>query len=277
MSIETENRIKIECPNCGAVYAYPYEKLESQLSVHCQNCGKKLEFEREELEAYPRVTVSDEHEKYIPWSKRREIEDESSKTGIPRLLLHGFAFWVVFGPASLIWIPLILIAAAFGGIIGLILLLLAQLVFAGFINLGLGRYLWEIHCKDDWVNLLAHGFVLLLVLDAIMLVVFVINAAAIRGNFALFVFLQLLQLIVLAPIYGYVGRWIALQFEIDTEEDSLEQIDTSRRATCPNCGATYSYDESVVDSKGNVGCQNCGEDFAFLKEPVPSSSEDELS
>lgn len=246
------------------------------MHVHCQNCGKKLEIEREKIDTYSKVTVSDEPEEYVPWDKRKDTEEGLSASEIPRLLLHGFAFWVVFGPASLIWIPLILIAAAFGGIIGLILILLAQLVFAGFINLSLGHYLWEIHCKDDWKHLFAHGILLSVVLDAIMLVLFVINAAAIRINVVLYVLLQLLQLIVLTPIYGYAGWWIALQFEIGTEEDTSRQIDTSRRAICPSCGATYSYDESSVDSEGNVRCQNRGEEFAFPEEPVPSTSVDEL-
>lgn len=225
MNTESSFRTKIKCPNCGAVYAYSDKKLESDASLHCQNCGRRLEIDKETLEDFPKVATSDEPEVYIPWNERHDTDEEHPWQDIPRLLLHGFAFWVVFGPASLIWIPLIAISLLVGGILGLILILLAQLIFAGAINLGLARYLWEIHCKDDWKNLLAHGFLLLFVLDAIMLITFVVNITAIQINEALFILLQLLQLIVYAPIYGIAGQWIALQFEIKTEDRS-QQIDT---------------------------------------------------
>jgi len=63
----------------------------------------------------------------------------------------------------------------------------------------------------------------------------------------------------------------------DEDEDEDEESEDCYATTCPNCGETVYFDESVLD-EGEVLCPKCGEKLEFdrsdLEETTPEDSSD---
>jgi len=274
---ESGNKIRIECPHCGASYLYSRQQIADSGVVTCQNCNKPLEARTDEGTILPKAMPLEEREEdYVPWGKRPENIGKSIFQDLPRLFAHGFVLTLIFGVGSLFWIFFLVFFIGFGSIIGLVLGVALMFILTGWINMGLSGYFWSIKSRPDWKALLGHGFALLALLEIVGIPILLLNLMRLMIELVLYIMLQLVILIVYTPIYGFIGRTVALHFEEGKEYEMGEPSETVRRAKCPNCGATYFYEMSSVDSEGRIQCQNCGARFNFPEGPVPSGVGAEL-
>lgn len=225
----------------------------------------------------PKVMPLEEpEEEYIPWGKRPENVERSIIQDLPKLFAQGFLLTLIFGLGSFFWIFFLAIFIALGSIFGLVIGIMAMLILAGWINMGLSGYFWSIDAKPDWKALLGHGLALLVLIVVVGIPILIVNFIRATLDLTLYILLQFLFLIVYTPIYGFIGRFVALHFEKGKVYDMGKPSKTARRAKCPNCAATYFYDESSVDSQGKIQCQNCGTRFNFPEGPIPSGIGSEL-
>jgi len=254
MSIIHEDRFSVTCVNCGARYIYRSENINANGQVQCQNCGKWVTAEG--------VPVAGEHppvgelESYIPWNKREQkVENE-----IPRLLAHGFIYSLLALAIYFIFIIMLVIFASIGGFIGIIIALLVLAEMIGGVNIALADALWQIKCRPGQISLLGHGGLLFLFLFITGLMGFPLTTILAMMGFAFYIIGQLLYLLIFSLIDGFVCRFVALQFEIGTD-DERPLAEGYLSATCPHCNSRYSYSPSSIDEKGTVACQNCTHRF----------------
>lgn len=250
MAIIHEDRVSVTCANCSARYTYRLENINAYGQVQCQNCGKWV--------TAVGVPIADEKspvgelDSYIPWNKREQkMENE-----IARLLAHGFIYSLLSLAIYFIFLMMLGIFAIVGGYIGIIIALLVLAEMIGGLNIALASALWEIKCRPGQGNLLGHGglLILFLLMTGLLGLPLAITLAMIGP--ALYIVSQLLYIFIFSLIDGFVCRFVALQFEIGTDDGS-SSTEGYLYATCPHCNSRYAYSPSSIDEKGTVACQNC--------------------
>ncbi|MFW9958970.1 MAG: hypothetical protein ACFFCT_12940 [Candidatus Odinarchaeota archaeon] len=250
MAIIHEDRFSVTCANCGARYTYRSENINANGQVQCQNCGKWVTAVGVPL-AGERPPVG-ELESYIPWNKREpKVENE-----IPRLLAHGFIYSILSLAISFIFMMMLVIFAIFGGFIGIIIALLVLAEMIGGVNIALADAVWQIKCRSGQVSLLGHGGLLFLFLLITGILGLPLAFSLAMMGYSLYIISQLLYLFIFSLIDGFVCRFVALQFEIGTD-DGRSLAEGYISATCPHCNSRYAYNSSSIDEKGTVACQNC--------------------
>lgn len=83
---------------------------------------------------------------------------------ILRCFLHGILFSSLYFVLWIVWEVLFVILTFVSLVIGFIIGLFVLCLLIGFLNSILTELIWDISIKSDWQSLLAHGFVLLIVL-----------------------------------------------------------------------------------------------------------------
>jgi hypothetical protein len=127
---------------------------------------------------------------------------------------------VIFIVLSIGWAVLLVFLMLIGFIIGLIIGFLILLFLIGGLNVVLTDEIWNIHTKDDWKSLLAHGFVLFIALifahvPGILINLVVPSLATIIAVFIVYCFSD-----------GYVSKKIAEFYEItDDETNEITEYD----------------------------------------------------
>jgi len=254
MAIIDKEKVSVTCVNCGARYIYRAENINANGQVQCQNCGKWVTAEGVSLTGeHPPVVKS---ESYIPWNKREQkVENE-----IPRLFAHGFIYSLLALVIYFIFIMMLVIFASIGGFIGIIIAFLVLVEMIGGVNIALADALWQIKCRSGQSNLLGHGALLFFFLLITGLMALPLTIILEMMGFALYIIGQLLYLLLFSLIDGFACRFVALQFEIGTDNERLS-VEGYVSATCPHCNSRYSYNPSSTDEKGTVACQNCARRF----------------
>ena len=114
-----------------------------------------------------------------------------------KYFLHGISFSFLLLVLAIVWI--IIAVALVGFIIGLIIGLLVLFYIMGGINAVLTDLIWGVSIKTDWKSLLAHGFVLFILLIIAAIPQFIIS----------FVVPSLATKIVMFIIYCFIDGFIA--------------------------------------------------------------------
>jgi len=120
-----------------------------------------------------------------------------------RCFLHGILFSGLYFILWVLWGVLFFVLVFAGLIIGFIIGFLVLFLLMGLLNSVLSEFIWDISLKSDWQSLLAHGFVLFIVLLAASIPTRLImlgspNLVIVIGIFVVDCF-----------VYGFIARFLA--------------------------------------------------------------------
>ena len=128
---------------------------------------------------------------------------------IPKYFLHGILFSILFLVLGIFWALILVVLVAIGFFIGLIIGLLVLFFIIGGLNAALTNFVWHTPIKSDWKSLLAHGFVLFIVL-------LVVSVPSLIIGFAI---PSIVTTIVLFIVYCFIDGFVAKNIAGYWEED----------------------------------------------------------
>ena len=131
------------------------------------------------------------------------MEESSQSSLLPKYFLHGIAFSLISLVLTILYAVILVILILAGLLIGLIIGILLFMVFIGGLNALLTYQVWKVEIKTNWTSLIAHGFVLLIVL-------FFAHIPGIAVNLVIpSLVTQIIVFVVYCFIDGYVARKVA--------------------------------------------------------------------
>lgn len=135
------------------------------------------------------------------------MEEHSWKYLLSRYFLHGILFSLMLLGLSYVWLIVFALLTYIGAFIGVIIGVIVFFFFIGCLNAFLTDKIWSFYVKTDWKSLLAHGFVLSILLIIVSSPSIVINLLI--PNLATIIVLFVINTF----IEGYVARNIAASWE----------------------------------------------------------------
>lgn len=138
---------------------------------------------------------------------------------ILKYFAHGIIFSIIFIILGIAWIFALAILVVAGFIIGLIIGLALLILIIGFINAIVTSFLW-FPVKTSFWSLLAHGFALFIILIPIDLIV-----AFIPNYVFPEISILIITRIVIAFLYGYIGKGVAGFWAEETSEEVPESVE----------------------------------------------------
>jgi len=150
----------------------------------------------------------------------------------------------------------------------MIVMAIAFILLMGTLNSVFAAALWDIRPRQDCLSFAGQGILLVFmsyIFDPFFTIVLLTYSLTFFYGFVVYGALFL----VLALIGGYLGKYIAAEFEGELE--GTEQLASvhDRQINCPHCGAPVVVGPTSVDDQRGINCPNCGAWFAvFDRGPV---------
>jgi hypothetical protein len=135
-----------------------------------------------------------------------EFEEETWKTLI-KYFSHGILFSGIFLILGIVWAIILAILVSVGLFIGFIIGVIVLFFIIGGINVFLTDYIWNISVKEDWKSLLAHGFllfILLLLVNIPSIIIRLIDKSLVTS---------IVLFLIYCFIDGYISKTVALNWE----------------------------------------------------------------
>lgn len=196
--------------------------------------------------------------------RQSQHENETIKNTIIKYFMHGLAF-ALFFPAFYIAVDFLFLSGMTGGyvtsalgVLGLIALLMPLLF--GFLNGELARHFWGLNPNKSVTTWYGQGFLIFMMLPLFgsfyYYVIFFATLGAMSG-IADFIILLVVLVLLDAIASGYIGRYVAAEFE-GAREGAEELASVSdRHIVCPHCGSRFMRQKSNMDFDGLVSCPHC--------------------
>lgn len=196
--------------------------------------------------------------------KQSQYDNESLGNTIIKYILHGIAF-AIFFPAFYIALDFLLLSGMTGAfvtnalaVLGLIALFMPLLF--GYLNGELARHFWGLNPNKSVTTWYGQGFLIFMMLPVFgsfyYYVIFFVTLGTMSG-FADFILLLVVLVILDAFASGYIGRYVAAEFE-GAREGAEELASVSdRHIVCPHCGSRFMLQKSNMDFDGLVSCPHC--------------------
>jgi hypothetical protein len=124
-----------------------------------------------------------------------------------KYFLHGILFAILYILIYFIWTPIQVLLVGLGSIIGLIIGIGVLLFMLGYVNEGLGYYLWDIESETGFWGTLFHGVVLSIILLIVNLIGSALPNFVFPGTATL-----LITFFISTFLNGFVGRKVASWF-----------------------------------------------------------------
>ncbi len=223
-----------------------------------------------------------ERESWDQKPRQSQYEGEILENNIVKYFVHGILF-AIFLPAFSILIDFMILSSVtvdmftnFLLIFGFLILLLP--LFFGFLNGELARRLWGLNPKQAVTTWYGQGLLIFFILPLFGgFYYFIILFAAISmiaGNSSIILFLIILILLD-AIVSGYVGRYVAAEFEGAREGTEELASVSDRHIICPHCKLRFMRQRDNMDFDGLVSCPHCGgKVFGQPGGPQPTDSFD---
>jgi len=127
-----------------------------------------------------------------------------------KYFLHGVSFSFLRLVLAIVWTIIAVALVFIGFIIGLIIGFLVLFYIIGGINAVLTDLIWGVSIKTDWKSLLAHGFVLFILLIIAAIPQFIISSVV--PSLAT----KIVMFIIYCFIDGFIAKSVAGQWESAT-------------------------------------------------------------
>ena len=190
-----------------------------------------------------------------------EKKDDIELIGtIGRYFVHGIIFSILILLFTITLDALILnmlFTAMFDLLFIFLFLGILMLIAFGFVNTLLAKHIWNINPRGTVTSYLGQGFLIILMLPIFGVGYYLIFSFLFWTNplsgFGLIISLFLID----GLASGYIGKYVAVEFEGDragTEE--LASV-RDRHNLCPYCGKSFMFRSSEVSSEGEIICPHC--------------------
>jgi len=161
------------------------------------------------------------------------MEEVTQASLLLKYFLHGISFSGLFLILGIVWAFIFVVLVVIGFFIGFIIGILLLFFIIGGLNTVLTDLIWGVPIKSDWKSLLAHGFVLFIVLLIVSIPSLIIN----------FIVPSLVALIFMFIIYcfidGFIAKSVAGYWQEEYEEATVSSISDSEVAIDANVEKLY--------------------------------------
>ena len=167
------------------------------------------------------------------------------------------------------------------GIFGIVLGFAIFFMVIGGLNHGIAGWLWNIESKSAWTSLIGQGLVLGVLMLAFQIPALLIEILFPFGSNVTYLMYLVVQFLVLAVVYGVLGKQVAIWFKQDSVSwprpssttpwsTSTSPSPTSASSVgvptyCPNCRAAFPISQST--HSGEIPrCRVCGVEIATYRQ-----------
>lgn len=191
-----------------------------------------------------------------------EKKSMDSMGNIGKYFVHGILFSIViflFTYSLDILIFNMWYAALFDFVFIFLFLIILMLIAFGFVNTLLAQHIWNINPRKTISSYLGQGFLILIMLPIFgtgyyLILSFLFWTDPFTG-FGLIISLLLLD----GLASGYIGKYVAAEFEeVRAGTEELASV-RDRHNLCPYCGKSFMFRRSEVSSEGEIICPHCNE------------------
>ncbi len=182
---------------------------------------------------------------------------------LPKYFFHGLIFSTFQLGFALVWdyvIFMIFFPGMLSASLGLILVLLVgMIVIFGVVNSALARRFWDLNPKNTVPSNLGQGALILAMFLVFSPMYYFTMLLISPHNLVATVGLVVAVLVFDSLFLGYIGKYIAAEFE--ALEEGTEQLASvsARHKMCPHCNSYFICGPSDIASDGTVVCPNCGQ------------------
>ena len=197
--------------------------------------------------------------------RQSQYESEILENNIVKYFVHGILF-ALFLPAFSILLEFMILSSVTIDVFTNILLIFGFLIlllplFFGYLNGELARRLWGLNPRQAVTTWYGQGLLIFFMLPLFggfyYFIIIFAAVSMIAGNPSIILFLIILILLD-AIASGYIGRYVAAEFEGAREgAEELASI-SDRHIICPHCKLRFMRQRDKMDFDGLVSCPHCG-------------------
>jgi len=196
---------------------------------------------------------------------RSQYDSEILENNIVKYFVHGIAF-ALFFPAFYIIFDILFLTGFTGvdvssalAILGLIALFIPLLF--GYLNGELARRLWGLNPNKSITTWYGQGLLIFFMLPVFgalyYYLIFFVTIFA-MSRIADFIIFLIILVLLDAIASGYIGKYVAAEFE-GAREGAEELASVSdRHIICPHCNSPFVRQRSNMDYDGLISCPHCG-------------------
>ena len=194
-------------------------------------------------------------------SKQSQYDTTTLGNSIVKFFVHGIAF-ALFLPVFYFLFESLLSAGLAGYDISVALALfglfaLSLPLFFGYLNGEIARHLWGLNPKKAVTTWYGQGLLIFFMLPLFGSFYYYFAFFSVAGLFGFIVVLITLTMLN-AFASGYIGRYVAAEFE-GAREGAEELASVSdRHIICPHCRSRFTHQIAKMDLDGFVSCPHCG-------------------